>query len=142
MVLERHSFLTGGGQKLVDGSAEPVAVGADAKLSGSWPFEVSVGEELQGHGDLKTLAQELQERHGECRRAQAVGDKDASEEFVESDFEVLEIGFVARLEASSSLSASVMPSASVREKPRCSSFLTTPAVSTTKVCIDRQCTIS
>ena len=32
MVLERHSFLTGGGQKFVDGSAEQVEVGADAEV--------------------------------------------------------------------------------------------------------------
>ena len=36
---------------------------------------------------------------------------------------------------SSSFSASVMPSAWVREKPRCSSFLTMPFVSITSVCI-------
>jgi len=47
---------------------------------------------------------------------------------------------VARLEASSSLSASVMPSACAREKPRCSSFLITLLVSTTKLCIDCQST--
>ena len=48
--------------------------------------------------------------------------------------------FVTRLEASSSLRASVMPSACAREKPRCSSFLMTLLVSSSNVCINRQCT--
>jgi len=48
---------------------------------------------------------------------------------------------VTSFDVSNSFNTSVIPSACVREKPRCSSFFTTPFVSITNVCIYDHCTM-
>ena len=70
-----------------------------------------------------------------------MGDEDAAEVFVQPQLKVLQVGLGRERRDVELLERFVMPSAWVREKPRCSSFLMMLFVSTTSVCIWRQSTI-